>query len=53
MSCFCRRRCSRYHIAGDKKGTVEKFIDNLPEFPDNIRHDGEGQYWIALSAVSN
>ncbi|TVU31844.1 hypothetical protein EJB05_23546 [Eragrostis curvula] len=45
-----QRRCSRYHIAGDKKGTVEKFIDNLPGFPDNIRYDGEGRYWIALSA---
>ncbi|GJM91359.1 hypothetical protein PR202_ga07722 [Eleusine coracana subsp. coracana] len=44
------RRCSRYHIAGDKKGTVEKFIDNLLGFPDNIRYDGEGLYWIALSA---
>ncbi|CAL4923620.1 unnamed protein product [Urochloa decumbens] len=43
------RRCSRYHIAGDKKGTVEKFMDNLPGFPDNIRYDGEGRYWIALS----
>ncbi|KAL6883778.1 hypothetical protein ACP4OV_011192 [Aristida adscensionis] len=44
------RRCSRYHIKGDKKGTVEKFIDNLPAFPDNIRYDGEGRYWIAFSA---
>ncbi|KAF8697806.1 hypothetical protein HU200_035294 [Digitaria exilis] len=44
------RRCSRYHITGDKKGTVEKLIDNLPGFPDNIRYDGEGRYWIALSA---
>nr|CAB3504304.1 unnamed protein product [Digitaria exilis] len=32
------------------KGTVEKLIDNLPGFPDNIRYDGEGRYWIALSA---
>ncbi|CAN6305993.1 unnamed protein product, partial [Urochloa humidicola] len=50
---FCEtwvRRCSRYHITGDKKGTVEKFIANLPGFPDNIRYDGEGRYWIALSA---
>ncbi|CAN6288896.1 unnamed protein product [Urochloa humidicola] len=44
------RRCSRYHITGDKKGTVERFIDNLPGVPDNIRYDGEGRYWIALSA---
>ncbi|CAL4915378.1 unnamed protein product [Urochloa decumbens] len=47
------RRCSRYHITGDKKGTVEKFIDNLPGVPDNIRYDGEGRYWIALSAVTS
>lgn len=44
------RRCARYHIRGDKKGTVEKFIDNLPGLPDNIRYDGEGRYWIALCA---
>ncbi|CAL4915376.1 unnamed protein product [Urochloa decumbens] len=44
------RRCSRYHITGNKKSTVEKFIENLPGFPDNIRYDGEGRYWIALSA---
>ncbi|XP_062205883.1 protein STRICTOSIDINE SYNTHASE-LIKE 5-like [Phragmites australis] len=44
------RRCSRYHIRGDKSGTVEKFVNNLPGFPDNIRYDREGRYWIALSA---
>ncbi|WVZ57521.1 hypothetical protein U9M48_007898 [Paspalum notatum var. saurae] len=49
-SSCCRRRCSRYHLAGDKKGTVQKFIDNLPGFPDNIRYDGEGRYWIALTS---
>ncbi|KAF8697807.1 hypothetical protein HU200_001192 [Digitaria exilis] len=43
------RWCSRYHITGDKKDTVEKFIDNLPGVPDNIRYDGEGLYWIALA----
>ncbi|CAM0956322.1 unnamed protein product [Alopecurus aequalis] len=50
---FCEtvmRRCSRYHIRGDKAGTVERFIDSLPGYPDNIRYDGEGRYWIALSA---
>uniref|UniRef100_A0A3B5YX49 Strictosidine synthase conserved region domain-containing protein n=2 Tax=Triticum aestivum TaxID=4565 RepID=A0A3B5YX49_WHEAT len=50
---FCEtvmRRCSRYHIRGDKAGTVESFIDSLPGLPDNIRYDGEGRYWIALSA---
>ncbi|KAG5534502.1 hypothetical protein RHGRI_022577 [Rhododendron griersonianum] len=48
---FCEtrmRRCKRYYIQGEKKGSVDIFIDNLPGTPDNIRHDGEGQYWIGL-----
>ncbi|XP_078161555.1 protein STRICTOSIDINE SYNTHASE-LIKE 6-like [Carex rostrata] len=44
------RRCRRYHIQGKKKGTVENFIDNLPGYPDNIRYDSEGCYWIAIFA---
>ncbi|KAK1324538.1 hypothetical protein QJS10_CPA01g00277 [Acorus calamus] len=43
------RRCMKYHIKGEKKETVEVFIDNIPGFPDNIRHDGEGKYWIGLA----
>nr|POE67180.1 protein strictosidine synthase-like 6 [Quercus suber] len=49
---FCEtpmRRCGKYHIQGKEKGRVEKFIDHLPGLPDNIRYDGEGQYWIALA----
>ncbi|KAH7852677.1 hypothetical protein Vadar_027801 [Vaccinium darrowii] len=50
---FCEspmRRCKRYYIQGEKKGSVDIFIDNLPGVPDNIRYDGEGQYWIALGS---
>ncbi|KAH7852503.1 hypothetical protein Vadar_025606 [Vaccinium darrowii] len=50
---FCEtfmRRCKKYYIQGEKKGSVDIFIDNLPGFPDNIRYDGEGQYWIALAS---
>ncbi|ONK55913.1 uncharacterized protein A4U43_C10F2240 [Asparagus officinalis] len=50
---FCEtpvRRCQRYHIHGEKKGEVEAFVENLPGFPDNIRYDGEGHYWIAFAA---
>ncbi|XP_057462937.1 protein STRICTOSIDINE SYNTHASE-LIKE 5-like [Actinidia eriantha] len=49
---FCEtpmRRCKRYYIKGEKKGSVDIFIDNLPGVPDNIRYDGEGQFWIGLS----
>ncbi|KAK1695683.1 hypothetical protein QYE76_012380 [Lolium multiflorum] len=44
------RKCERYHIRGDKAGMVTRFIGSLPGYPDNIRYDGEGRYWIALSA---
>ena len=46
-----RKRCLKYHIQGERKGLVDKFIDNLPGPPDNIRFDGEGHYWIALAMV--
>ncbi|KAI3462296.1 hypothetical protein Pfo_018959 [Paulownia fortunei] len=52
---FCEtamRRCKKYYIQGPRKGTVDIFIENLPGLPDNIRYDGEGQYWIALSTES-
>ncbi|XP_062102740.1 protein STRICTOSIDINE SYNTHASE-LIKE 5-like [Humulus lupulus] len=48
---FCEtpmRRCRKYHLKGERKGSVEPFIDFLPGMPDNIRYDGEGHYWIAL-----
>ncbi|KZV41751.1 hypothetical protein F511_22163 [Dorcoceras hygrometricum] len=43
------RRCRRYYLEGHRKGSVDMFVDNLPGVPDNIRYDGEGLYWIALS----
>lgn len=49
---FCEtplRRCRKYYITGDRKGSVEKFVENLPGTPDNIRYDGHGHYWIGLS----
>ncbi|XP_028093094.1 protein STRICTOSIDINE SYNTHASE-LIKE 5-like [Camellia sinensis] len=52
---FCEtpmRRCKRYYIQGEKRGDVDTFIDNLPGMPDNIRYDGEGQYWIALPTTT-
>ncbi|KAJ4845788.1 hypothetical protein Tsubulata_041453 [Turnera subulata] len=49
---FCEtpmRRCRRYYIRGEKKGSIEKFVE-LPGLPDNIRY-AEGHYWIAFSTV--
>ncbi|CAN8254741.1 unnamed protein product [Cochlearia groenlandica] len=50
---FCEtsiRRCSKYYI---NDGRVEIFIQGLTGYPDNIRYDGDGHYWIAMpSAVT-
>ncbi|CAK9148585.1 unnamed protein product [Ilex paraguariensis] len=48
---FCEtpmRRCKKYYLHGETKGSVDMFVDNLPGMPDNIRFDGEGHYWIAI-----
>ncbi|XLU77478.1 hypothetical protein S245_000899, partial [Arachis hypogaea] len=35
-------KCKKYYIEGPKKGSVEKFCDNLPGYPDNIHYDEQG-----------
>ncbi|KAH1113278.1 hypothetical protein J1N35_006656 [Gossypium stocksii] len=53
---FCEtvmRRCRKYYIKGSKQGDLEKFIDDLPGFPDNIKYDGDGHYWIALPSANS
>ena len=37
----------RYWIKGSKAGTMELFAD-LPGYPDNVRPDKKGGYWVAL-----
>ncbi|XP_039841862.1 protein STRICTOSIDINE SYNTHASE-LIKE 10-like [Panicum virgatum] len=37
----------RYWLQGPKAGTSELFAD-LPGYPDNVRPDGKGGYWVAL-----
>ncbi|PIA56804.1 hypothetical protein AQUCO_00700867v1 [Aquilegia coerulea] len=51
---FCEtvmRRCRKYYIEGEKKGSIDNFVDRLPGYPDNIRYDGEGKFWIALATA--
>lgn len=31
---------------------MEVFTQSLPGYPDNIRYDGDGHYWIALPSVT-
>ncbi|KFK34387.1 hypothetical protein AALP_AA5G138500 [Arabis alpina] len=50
---FCEtlmRRCNKYNIREER---VEPFIQGLSGYPDNIRYDEDGHYWIAMpSAVT-
>ncbi|CAL5008623.1 unnamed protein product [Urochloa decumbens] len=42
----------RYWIRGPNAGTSELFTD-LPGYPDNVRPDGKGGYWVALHREKN
>lgn len=41
-------RVWRYWINGNKKGTKEVFLDNLPGFPDGISRGDNGIFWLTL-----
>lgn len=41
-------RISRYWFDGPKQGQVEKLVDDLPGYPDNINRSSDGNFWIAL-----
>ena len=43
-------RVLRYWLKGEKAGTHEVFIDNLPGFPDNITFNGRDRFWVAIFA---
>ncbi|BAU75400.1 SMP-30/gluconolactonase/LRE family protein [Metapseudomonas furukawaii] len=43
-----RYRITRYWLSGEKAGTHEVFIDNLPGLPDNLQGDRQGSFWVAL-----
>ena len=41
-------RISRYWFDGPKVGKVERVIETLPGYPDNINRASDGTYWVAL-----
>jgi sugar lactone lactonase YvrE len=43
-------RVLRYWLTGEKAGTHEVFIDNLPGFPDNVTFNGRDTFWVAIFA---
>jgi len=47
---FCegsRGRLSRYWLKGEKAGTTDVFAI-LPGFPDNVRTNDKGEFWVAI-----
>lgn len=48
-----RYRVTRYWLRGEKAGTHDVFIDNLPGFPDGIAPSGRGTFWVALATLRN
>lgn len=43
-------RIMRYWIHGERAGETEKFIENLPGFPDGVSAGSNGIFWVALAA---
>lgn len=43
-------KITRYWLKGDKAGTHDTFIENLPGYPDNITFNGRDKFWVALFA---
>lgn len=43
----------RYWLEGERAGTHEVFIENLPGLPDGISSNGRDTYWLALFTVRN
>ena len=41
-------RIQKFWLKGEKAGTSEVFIENLPGFPDNVSSNKEGIFWVAL-----
>jgi len=46
-----RYRTTRYWLKGERAGTSDIFIDNLPGFPDNISTNEDGTFWLAIFTI--
>ncbi|XVE59705.1 hypothetical protein DITRI_Ditri05aG0067600 [Diplodiscus trichospermus] len=44
---LCPGRLLKYWLKGEKAGTLEVFAI-LPGFPDNVRTNKDGEFWVAL-----
>uniref|UniRef100_A0A4D5R9U6 Adipocyte plasma membrane-associated protein n=1 Tax=Scolopendra viridis TaxID=118503 RepID=A0A4D5R9U6_SCOVI len=42
-------RILKYYLTTSKEGQTEVFADNLPGYPDNIRMNSNGNYYVGMS----
>lgn len=42
-------RITRVWLKGAKQGQTDRFIENLPGYPDNISFNGRDLFWVALA----
>jgi sugar lactone lactonase YvrE len=43
-------RITRLWLTGPQAGARDVFFDGLPGYPDNLSHNGQGLFWVALAA---
>ena len=46
-------RIVRYWLTGEKAGTEDIFLDNLPGFPNNITRRPNGNFWVGYTTKRN
>eukprot|EP00192_Tetraselmis_astigmatica_P021863 CAMPEP_0117664066 /NCGR_PEP_ID=MMETSP0804-20121206/8989_1 /TAXON_ID=1074897 /ORGANISM="Tetraselmis astigmatica, Strain CCMP880" /LENGTH=290 /DNA_ID=CAMNT_0005471209 /DNA_START=837 /DNA_END=1709 /DNA_ORIENTATION=+ len=43
-------RVLRFWLRGPKAGTMERFVSDIPGYPDGISRSSDGNFWIAVAA---
>jgi len=46
-------RVLKHWLSGDRKGSTEVLLENLPGFPDNLKSGAKGRFWLGLAAPRN
>lgn len=46
-------RLSKLWLTGERQGSAEVVVDNLPGFPDNLSTGADGLIWVAMPAPRN
>lgn len=46
-------RILKHWLTGERKGSTEVLLENLPGFPDNLKSGLQGRFWLGLAAPRN